>query len=59
MAQNITAEQQEFQRINDILTKLTPEGREAWLRKGADMVSTIAILEAGGYKVVQNTEATV
>lgn len=43
----------EFERINEILSELTPEGREAWLKKGADMVNTIRILEAGGYQVVK------
>lgn len=42
----------EFERINEILAQLTPEGREAWLKKGADMVNTIRILEAGGFRVV-------
>jgi len=52
MPETLTAAKAEFERINDIMTKLSPEGREAWLRKGADMANTIAILEAGGYRVV-------
>lgn len=55
--ETIRDEREQFARINDILAKLTPEGREAWLKKGADMVTTIAILEAGGYKVIPEGRA--
>lgn len=42
----------EVQKINAILAKLTPEGREAWLAKGLEMANTIEVMEAGGFRIV-------